>query len=137
MDEGSIKVLDILKGSTDTFNERNDTYGSTFLNFGKIMKVLYPNGLMIEDVNGWNRLAILMQIITKLMRHTKEPGNPHIDSIHDVIVYAAMEEMLSKEAYGMKLVEHLVLDKLEQATAHQWCHQEDIVKEAKIHREEF
>lgn len=105
MDDQSRKVMGCLSDSMDTFTERNGIYGSTFLNFGKIMQVLYPNGLMIEDVNGWNRIAILMQIVTKMMRHTKEPAQPHIDSIHDVIVYAAMEEMLSVEANCPKATE--------------------------------
>jgi len=107
MDDQSKKVAVCISEAMDTFTERNGTYGSTFLNFGKIMQVLYPNGLMIDidDVNGWNRIAIIMQIVTKLMRHTKEPGIPHIDSIHDVIVYAAMEEMLSTEANEQDLKE--------------------------------
>ena len=91
-DQDSVEA--ILQQAILTFEERNAAYGSTYTRFGSIMMILFPKGLVIEDAAGWNRMAILMQIVTKLMRFTADPGNPHLDSIHDMIPYAAMMEEL-------------------------------------------
>ena len=94
-------AADILEAAVSFFRKRNAQYGSTYLNFGKIMAVLYPDGWNLRTVADWNRAAIVMQVVTKLMRYARTPGKPHPDSVWDMINYSAMlkelDELLERE----------------------------------------
>jgi hypothetical protein len=85
---------DILDTGAETYRERNATYGDSFLQFGHVMDALYPGGVRIEGAHQWNRFGIIVQIVSKLTRYASKPDKGHIDSIHDIMVYAAMLETL-------------------------------------------
>lgn len=83
---------DILESGAETYRERNKVYGDNYKQFGYVMDALFPAGYTAESPAEWNRLGLLIQIVNKLGRLTTDIDNPHIDSIHDIMVYAAMLE---------------------------------------------
>lgn len=85
----------------DTYKVRNAKYGNNYKRFGQIMMALYPHGLTIDSFEQWNRLGILHMIIAKLSRYVTDPKVGHLDSIHDIGVYAFMLEELDAEAAGL------------------------------------
>lgn len=85
-----MKAPDHLELGAKTYRERNVEYGDSYHKFGRVMLALFPDGLTIETVNKWNRLGVLVQIVSKLTRYSNDFYNPHRDSIHDIMVYAAM-----------------------------------------------
>ena len=91
---------DILAAAADTFRERNVTYGNNYKEFGKMFSALFPHGLSLppNDYAAYNRLGLLVMCAVKLSRYANglyEGG--HVDSAHDLCVYAAMlEEMTEK-----------------------------------------
>ena len=92
-----VSAADILSQAADTYRERNQLYGNNYKRFGEVMKQLLPDGLHIDDADDYNRLGILIQIVAKLTRYGQNFKTGHLDSIHDIIVYAAMLEELDRE----------------------------------------
>jgi hypothetical protein len=89
---------DILEAGATTYRERNETYGDSYKRFGHVMQALFPDGYTVASPEGWNRLGILNMIISKLTRLSSNLDQPHLDSIHDIMVYAAMlEEICTPE----------------------------------------
>lgn len=84
---------DLLEEMARTYRERNKTYGDNYLEVGKVMDALFPDGLRIEGAGSWNKYLVLFHIINKLTRLT-QGGVTHIDSAHDIGVYAAMLESM-------------------------------------------
>lgn len=80
----------ILGQAADLFRERNARYGGTYRTFGDLMVVLYPRGFPLRTPGDWNRLAILTQLATKLLRYASDPESPHLDSVSDMMPYAAI-----------------------------------------------
>jgi hypothetical protein len=92
------RAPDNLDRGAATFRERNATYGDNYLRFGEVMAAVFPEGLAIDagDVAGFNRLGVLIQCISKLTRYTQNfAAGGHLDSAHDLMVYAAMLEELT------------------------------------------
>lgn len=86
-------AADILAAAAETFRERNGVYKDNALVVGKVMEALFPKGVALkteEDYHIWHLFEIL---IVKLTRFTNS-GMHHEDSIHDLMVYAAMIEPL-------------------------------------------
>jgi len=91
------RAPDMLDAGAATFRERNATYGDTYLDFGKAAAALFPNGLALKTVDDFNRMGIFTQCLGKLARYAanlSEGG--HQDSAHDLMVYAAMLEEVTK-----------------------------------------
>lgn len=93
------RAPELLDAGAKTFRERNAIYGDTYLKFGEACAALFPEGLTIEagDVEGFNRLGVYVQCLGKLARYAgnlSEGG--HQDSAHDLMVYAAMLEEVTK-----------------------------------------
>jgi hypothetical protein len=91
-------VPSILRDAAKTFAERNKTYGDNYLHFGTVMSGLFPRGLPSpRTTEDWNRLGLLVQCVTKLTRYAQslERGG-HEDSAHDLSVYAAMLQSVTR-----------------------------------------
>lgn len=90
------RAPEILSEGAKTFAERNAVYGDTYLNFGKVMAGMFPNGLMIKpgDVAAFQRLGNFVQVVGKCCRYATplSTGGGHQDSARDAMVYAAMLE---------------------------------------------
>lgn len=83
----------ILKAAAETFAERNAQYKDNALVVADVMKALFPDGVRLdspEDYHFWHLFELL---IVKLTRFTNSDLR-HVDSIHDLMVYAAMIEPL-------------------------------------------
>ena len=79
-----------LESGANTYRERNKEYGDSYHKFGQVMRNLFPEGLTIDGSIAWNRLGVLSQIVGKICRYSNDFHNPQKDSIHDIMVYAAM-----------------------------------------------
>lgn len=96
-------VPEQLRKAAAIYEERNALYGDVYKDFGKIMIVLFPDGISAtsaeDPVSGCNRLGIIVQIVGKLMRYcsTFNAGG-HADSLDDLAVYAMMLQELDQEA---------------------------------------
>ena len=87
---------DILKSGAATFEERGKIYGDNYLRIGAVLSALFPHGIEFRSDAENNRYHLFMMILVKLTRLAiaMERGGTHLDSIHDIMVYAAMWESL-------------------------------------------
>lgn len=91
-------VPEIFEGNIQTYKERQATYGPTYRQYGQIMMGLFPNGLSVKDYDTWNRIGVVQACVTKLARYCNNLD--HIDSAHDLSVYAAILEELTREHHN-------------------------------------
>jgi hypothetical protein len=93
------RAPDFLEDGAATFRERNAIYGDTYLEFGRMCAAIFPEGIRVEpgDIDGFNRLGVLVQAIGKIARYGANLNKGgHQDSAHDLMVYAAMLEEVTK-----------------------------------------
>jgi hypothetical protein len=83
----------VLLKAAATFRERNAVYKDNAVNVGNVMKALFPNGVRLNSAEDHHIYHLFELIIVKLTRFANSDLH-HIDSIHDVAVYAAMIEPL-------------------------------------------
>lgn len=94
------RAPDCLESGAATFRQRNALYGDNYLSFGKVMAGLFPDGLQIAagDIDAFNRLGIYIQCVSKISRYALNlPAGGHTDSAHDLMVYAAMLEEVTRD----------------------------------------
>jgi hypothetical protein len=89
-------AADILAKAAGTFKERNAVYRDNAVNVGKVMEALFPNGVNLKNAKDHQIYHLFELIIVKLTRFANTNLH-HTDSIHDVMVYAAMIEPLCCE----------------------------------------
>jgi hypothetical protein len=82
---------DLLAKMADTYRERNAVYGDNWRRVGDVMMSLYPEGMHLQDADAFNRWHLFELIVVKLTRFANSKLT-HVDSIHDIAVYAAMLE---------------------------------------------
>ena len=93
------RAPDILELGAQTYRERNAVYGDNYLNFGKVMEAIFPEGMQVDGVEDFNRLGVFIQVISKITRYSEQLNKGgHYDSALDLCVYAAMLAELTKEA---------------------------------------
>ncbi|CAB4165018.1 hypothetical protein UFOVP815_5 [uncultured Caudovirales phage] len=93
------RAPDFLEAGAETFRQRNAVYGDTYLEFGRMCAAIFPDGLHVEsgDVDGFNRLGVFVQALSKVARYAANVNKGgHQDSAHDLMVYAAMLEEVTK-----------------------------------------
>jgi hypothetical protein len=94
------RAPELLEEGAETFRERNRTYGNNYHNFGAVMAGLFPEGLHVVagDVAGFARLGVLVQVVSKIGRYANRlPYGGHVDSAHDIMVYGAMLQEVTKD----------------------------------------
>ncbi len=94
-----MRAPEILSAAAETFAQRNAVYGDNYLRFGAAFLGLFPDGRIpaIEDRATMDRLQLMMQILNKLTRYAEQLHNGgHQDSAHDIVVYAAMLEEMTR-----------------------------------------
>lgn len=86
---------DILAEGAATFRERNALYGSNYRMVAPMVRVLFPDGVPPELVtrHEWHLFELML---VKLSRFAISRLR-HVDSVHDLMVYAAMIESIVKE----------------------------------------
>lgn len=89
-------ALNFLEEAAKTYKERNKVYGCNYYKFGQVMKLLFPNGLLLQTEGDFNRYAGLSAIVGKLCRYANsfEQKCGHQDSMHDLGVYAFIQQEL-------------------------------------------
>lgn len=91
-------AAEFLREGAKTFDERNAIYGNNYLNVGKALEALFPEGLALKTADDWNRIHIFMLGIVKQSRYANnfcKGGHP--DSSHDNTVYSAMLESIDAD----------------------------------------
>jgi hypothetical protein len=86
-----IKADKVLMEMARTFRVRNKVYGNNYLNYGQIMKELFPRGIRLDDAYSHIVYHWLSMKMVKLTRFLNS-GMTHLDSLHDDSVYGAMLE---------------------------------------------
>jgi len=86
-----IRGDEILESMRLTYQERNKIYGDNFETVGKVLAVLFPEGLTLKTAEEFEAYHLLDWIVGKLTRFTATQMQ-HQDSIHDIAVYSAMLE---------------------------------------------
>ena len=94
-------VPELLQAASETYATRNPAYGNNYHTFGMVMAGLFPRSLQISEAEEWNRLAILVMLVSKISRYCANfAEGGHVDSARDAIVYAAMLEELTRKRSG-------------------------------------
>lgn len=88
----------ILDEMADTFRQRNAVYGDNYKMVGKLMAVLFPNGVPKEVLHS-DQFHLFELKLVKLSRFAIS-NLTHQDSIHDDGVYSAMIEAIVIEQQG-------------------------------------
>jgi hypothetical protein len=77
------------------FDAKDKEYGDNYLRAGRVLAAMFPNSLALVNEEGFNRFALLNQMVNKLMRYSSNFSNGgHPDSLDDLAIYA----MMTKEA---------------------------------------
>jgi thiol-disulfide isomerase/thioredoxin len=98
IDRHESEVAKNLVRGADTFEGRHSLYGNNYKRFGQVMLALFPNGIPLNSVEDGNRLGLFIQICSKVTRYAENMSRGgHVDSAHDLMVYAAMIEEITDE----------------------------------------
>jgi hypothetical protein len=95
----TLRADKIMMEMAATFRQRNKMYGDNWKVVGVVMKALFPNGMKLETENDFVKLHLIDWMVGKLTRlaHSKLT---HVDSVHDLAVYAAMLEAIIRSEDG-------------------------------------
>jgi hypothetical protein len=86
-----------LNDAAAIYKQRNLIYGDSYKKFGKVMFVLFPDGVSAKGEDDLNRLGVLNMIVSKLMRYANNFSmGGHDDSLDDIAVYAMMLKELDQ-----------------------------------------
>lgn len=96
---GDFPAEPILEQMQHTYTARRAAYGPSEQRFADLAMALFPRGLRLVTREDWVRYGLLHPIIAKLARY--QFAAPHVDSIHDIAVYAAMLEAEDRRALGL------------------------------------
>ena len=92
-----LTVPSILRSGAETYEQRNKLYGDSYKSYGIVMAAIMPTYSCTSEED-FNRLGIVNMIVSKVIRYaTNLPRGGHMDSAHDLMVYAAMLAELTQE----------------------------------------
>jgi hypothetical protein len=94
-------VPEALRAAAGIYEERNKLYGSNYKKFGHVVAPMLA-GIHVESPDDFNRLGILIQMLSKITRYCEnfERGG-HADSLDDLAVYAMMLRELDADVQQM------------------------------------
>lgn len=93
----SPSVPDLLQAAAETMRTRNAAYKNAWRDLnGKILHMLYPEGLTLKTENDFTKFHLLMLMVIKLTRITSS-NLTHTDSCRDLTVYSTMLEAIIHE----------------------------------------
>lgn len=98
-------VEQILKDAAETYAQRNALYGDNYKRFGAMVLAMFPDGgVHAATPDAVVRLGLLFNCASKLARYCANfADGGHIDSAHDLMVYAAMlEEVTRQQLLGQR-----------------------------------
>ena len=91
-DGASHPAAPLIRQAEKTYKERRAAYGPSEQLFGSVMAALFPGGVQLKEQRDWVRFGLLTQVVGKLCRYARDPLRGHVDSAHDLGVYAFMLE---------------------------------------------
>jgi len=92
-------VPEALRKAAGIYEERNQLYGSNYKQFGKWVSELFPDGIVAKTPEDFNRLGIIIQMLSKISRYAQNFENGgHSDSLDDLAVYSMMLQELDAQA---------------------------------------
>jgi hypothetical protein len=95
---GPAEVGDLLRDAASTYEDRDRAYGSSYKTFGKVMALMFPEGLHLKTARDFNRFAVFMHTIGKPIRYAANfTKGGHDDSLRDTSVYATMLRSLDRD----------------------------------------
>ena len=83
-------VEDRLKAAAELYASKNKLYKDNYKKIGKIYCAMFPNGITLKTEDDFNRFAILIQIMNKVVRYNNNWATGHTESLDDLMVYPAM-----------------------------------------------
>jgi hypothetical protein len=84
-------VPDLLREAAEVYESRNKEYGNCYKNFGEWTSKLFQKGIEVKTVDDFNRLGILIIMLSKISRYAENFKNGgHDDSLCDLSVYTNM-----------------------------------------------
>jgi len=86
-----------LAEAAELYSRRSIDYRDSYKTFGTFVKALFPNGLVLNTEEDFNRWGTLSMILAKIHRYTLNFDKGHEDSLRDIIVYSAMLQELDGE----------------------------------------
>lgn len=89
-------VEECLIDAANTYAERNAVYKDNLDMVGKVMTILFPDGVTLMTHDEHIRFHTFSLLIMKLTRYAVS-GLTHKDSIHDSIVYCAIIQSLTND----------------------------------------
>jgi hypothetical protein len=90
-----ITVPERLRELAKLYEERNAIYGDDYKRHGDIMRALFPQGLVLNNAEDFNRYGVFKELVTKLSRYAAQWNNGgHHESLNDLAVYSAMLQEL-------------------------------------------
>lgn len=92
---------DIMRSMAETFEERGKIYGDNWKRIGAVLNALAGgDAVTVAGPDEWLRWSLYIMVVTKLTR-LATTDLQHIDSAHDLAVYAAMwESVLREQQHG-------------------------------------
>jgi hypothetical protein len=103
MTEASVVQMFLLDAA-ELFKERNAVYKDNYVIVGKIYEILFPNGVVLKNQSDFNRMAMTMNMVNKLVRYAfnwAEGG--HEDSLRDLCVFSMCQKHLDELARVEKM----------------------------------
>jgi|TARA_R100000479_G_C6392238_1_gene205654 hypothetical protein len=82
-----------------TFKTKNKGYKTSFVQYGDVMKVLFPDGLSLKTEEDFVRMGLLNMIVSKIIRYANSWENKYhtADSLHDLGVYSFMAQTVEEQ----------------------------------------
>ena len=91
-------ILKIIETMAATCRNRDGQYGDNYKMIGRLLPILFPNGVTLRTEDDFMRFNLFEMCLVKITRYAVT-GLTHKDSIHDLAVYGAMaESVLSPDA---------------------------------------
>jgi hypothetical protein len=98
-----LKADRLLESVAETLRERDAVYGQNDEVTGRILSILFPDGIKLVSPEDHRMFHFLGHIIGKLTRFTNS-GMKHEDSLHDLMGYAALAAGLI-ESHNIELLQ--------------------------------
>jgi hypothetical protein len=91
-------VPQFLREAADLFAKHNKLYKDNYHKVGAIYALMFPNGITLRTPADFNRFAIVVQMVNKLVRYSFNWVTGHPDSLDDLSIYAMMLKELDNNS---------------------------------------
>ena len=95
-----------LEDCAETYHAKHKVYGPNYLQIGKAMEAIFPEGLIVKTADDFNRLHCFMLSMVKITRYANNYNKGgHEDSVRDLIVYQSMLQYIDEMIQEKKVKE--------------------------------